>query len=239
MAGTSARNIIAPVNGYRGTLAASGRQVKDHAKENRLKIRELARKKAEDGNNSSGGMENFRKMKQFQGVKSRVFEERDDNRGDRGEDMLPSQGELFVPAKQTNFLKKKSGDYRESEDAARANLQRLKMGEEVSLSDLKRAHDTSSFFPDFSLSMDTLVKRYRLLLGLRELTAFLNHITVHHRISAQEILSPRVQEIRQEPKIKKNLPNFRAGEHGAIKRERKDYLKMNKQQQMDSKPPGE
>jgi len=114
MAGSSARDIIAPVNGYRGALARSGKHVKDHAKENRRKLREIANNNI-NKQNAVGQKENLSKMKQFKGVKSRVFESRDDNAGaDRNveqegdhtivnkafDDSLPERGEVFSPKKQ-------------------------------------------------------------------------------------------------------------------------------------------
>jgi len=136
MAGAGARSIIAPTNGYRGNLARQGKTVKDHAKENRRMIRNLAREREEkEMAVEEEGRKELSKMRQFKGIKSRVFgndtsnnqqqqqqnnmydEYGDEYNNGGGEtnrafdDSLPIKGEVFSPRKQTNFLKKKSGVY--------------------------------------------------------------------------------------------------------------------------------
>jgi len=71
--GKGARDILNPVDGYRGELQRKGNQVKDHAKENRRNIREkqrrLQQQKAE--HDLKAETPSF-KMQRFRDVKSRV-----------------------------------------------------------------------------------------------------------------------------------------------------------------------
>ncbi len=127
MSGSSARDLIAPVNGHRGKLAAQGKSVKNHHMDNRRALKEMQRRnmaKAEVEKEQAG--KGLSKMKQFQGVKSRVFESAQEANylQEKGRD----EDENDAPQK--NFLKKKSGDYRASEQMAKLTLGR-KHGDEA------------------------------------------------------------------------------------------------------------
>ena len=92
MSGSDARNLIAPLNGLRGELAARGKTVKNHALENRRALKQMQQrnneKLAEERERKARGLS---KMKQFQGVESRIFRqeeevfESDEERGAAGE----------------------------------------------------------------------------------------------------------------------------------------------------------
>lgn len=61
------------MNGFRGAQAARGRTVKNHAADNRKALKEMQRrnmeKEQEEREKSARG---FSKMKQFQGIQSKV-----------------------------------------------------------------------------------------------------------------------------------------------------------------------
>ena len=125
MSGSDARNLIAPLNGLRGELAARGKTVKNHALENRRALKQMQQrnneKLAEERERKARGLS---KMKQFQGVESRIFRqeeevfESDEERGAAGEE---NDAPLYEQ-KHRNFLKKKSGDYRTAEQMAKLKI---------------------------------------------------------------------------------------------------------------------
>jgi hypothetical protein len=82
--GSDARSLIAPVNGFRGAQAARGKAVKNHAKENRVALKEMAARRNEaEIRMEAEKTKGMSKMKQFQGVKSRAFESNNNNNNNR------------------------------------------------------------------------------------------------------------------------------------------------------------
>jgi len=123
MSGSDARNLIAPLNGLRGELAARGKTVKNHAAENRKALKQMQvkndmRQMESDAMKSRG----YSKMKQFQGVESRVFkQEALDYDAVQARDNEENDAPLYAQ-KHRNFLKKGSGDYRTSEQMAKLKI---------------------------------------------------------------------------------------------------------------------
>ena len=73
MSGSQARNLIAPVNGFRGAQAARGKAVKDHVSDNRRALKEMQRKNMEKmAKESAREAKGLSKMKQFKSVQSKV-----------------------------------------------------------------------------------------------------------------------------------------------------------------------
>ena len=122
MSGSDVRNLIAPLNGLRGELAAKGKTVKNHALENRRALKQMQQrnneKLAEERERKARGLS---KMKQFQGVESRIFSQEAEVYERRGEAGEENDAPLYEQ-KHSNFLKKKSGDYRTAEQMAKLKI---------------------------------------------------------------------------------------------------------------------
>ncbi|GMH76653.1 hypothetical protein TrST_g347 [Triparma strigata] len=123
MSGSDARNLIAPLNGLRGELAARGKTVKNHAAENRRALKQMQAKNDQKQMESEAmKSRGYSKMKQFQGVESRVFkQEASDYDAVQARDNEENDAPLYTQ-KHKNFLKKKSGDYRTAEQMARLKI---------------------------------------------------------------------------------------------------------------------
>ena len=150
MSGSDARNLIAPLNGLRGELAARGKTVKNHAAENRRALKQMQAKNDQKQMESEAmkvrlnaqivaalfsvrcailttyfvvdQSRGYSKMKQFQGVESRVFkQEASDYDAVQARDNEENDAPLYAQ-KHKNFLKKKSGDYRTAEQMARLKI---------------------------------------------------------------------------------------------------------------------
>ena len=130
--------------------------VKNHAKENRLALKQMTiSNNVKEANKTNQATKKLSKMKQFQNVPSKIFQSKDDNNNYEipqeqqqsifnlnksssqqsqvnvaFDDSIPmNSSTTFSPQKQTNFLKKKSGGYVNSETKARENLERERRGE--------------------------------------------------------------------------------------------------------------